>query len=145
MLAWMKLSEFPSVSSDFHPARALGGYPASPPNSLQCGRLKWDFFGIARSGLPMAEGMREVLCEIAECRMFTFIRSRPFQLQTVCVHLRGSRLESGDGGGGYGWQPCDDNLSPYRIRPGSHSFLSWSQSHSAPAGLRRIFALPVGS
>src|SRR5688500_16003168 len=26
----MKLPEFPSVSSGFHPAQALGGYPAAP-------------------------------------------------------------------------------------------------------------------
>ncbi len=74
---------------------SLGGYTAVPPNSLQCGRLKWDLSGVARSGLPMAGGMREALCEKSECRMFTFFRSRPLQLQTVCVHTRGSKAGPG--------------------------------------------------
>ena len=54
----MKLLEFPSVSSGFHPAQVLGGHPAASPNSLQCGRLKWDLSGVAHSALPMAEGIR---------------------------------------------------------------------------------------
>jgi len=54
----MNLPEFSSVSSGLRPAQALGGYPAVPTNSLQCRRLKWDLFGIARSGLPLAEGIR---------------------------------------------------------------------------------------
>ena len=31
---WMKLPEFPAVSSGFHPAQTLGGYPAAPSHSL---------------------------------------------------------------------------------------------------------------
>ncbi len=51
---WTNLPEFPSVSSGFHPAQALGGVKgsalnAAPSNSLLCRPLRWP-----RSGNPLS-------------------------------------------------------------------------------------------